>query len=188
MRFGWIFENFGTFRTELTNWVGRNYDDIIKVLLIIIFCAFVSSIAKKFLTKLLKLTIREDLYQMKPGKPTVFARLNDVLIFGLPGNPVSVAVTHYLFVRTAILQMQSAKSSELKSGFAICSDKIKSAKERDCYLPVSLLTNKKGQLTIETLRFSGSSNFIAFSRADALVFVPQGKDLEKGAAASILFL
>jgi small conductance mechanosensitive channel len=63
MRFGWIFENFDTFRTELTNWVGRNYDDIIKVLLIIIFCAFVSSIAKKFLTKLLKLTIREDLYQ-----------------------------------------------------------------------------------------------------------------------------
>lgn len=125
---------------------------------------------------------------LKPGKPTVFARLNDVLIFGLPGNPVSVAVTHYLFARTAILQMQSAKSSELKSGFAVCSDKIKSAKERDCYLPVSLSTNKKGQLIIESLRFSGSSNFIAFSRADALVFVPQGKDLEKGKVAEILFL
>ncbi len=125
---------------------------------------------------------------LKPGKPTVFARLNDVLIFGLPGNPVSVAVTFYLFVRTAILQMQTAKSSELKTGFAVCSDKIKSAKERDCYLPVSLSTNKKGQLIIESLRFSGSSNFIAFSRADALVFVQQGKDLEKGAAAEILFL
>ncbi|HMS40790.1 MAG TPA: molybdopterin molybdotransferase MoeA [Pyrinomonadaceae bacterium] len=125
---------------------------------------------------------------LKPGKPTVFARLNDVLIFGLPGNPVSVAVTHYLFVRTAILQMQTAKTSELKSGFAICSDKIKSAKERDCFLPVSLSTNKKGQLVIEFLRFSGSSNFIAFSRADALVFVPQGKDLEKGKVAEILFL
>lgn len=125
---------------------------------------------------------------LKPGKPTVFARLNDVFIFGLPGNPVSVSVTFYLFARTAILKMQGAKNSELKRGFAVVSDKIKSAKERDCFLPVSLATNKKGQLTIESLRFSGSSNFIAFSRAEALVFVPQGKDLAKGETAEILFL
>jgi len=125
---------------------------------------------------------------LKPGKPTVFAKLNDVLIFGLPGNPVSVAVTFALFARTAILQMQSAKNCELKKGFAVCSGKIKGAVERDCYLPVSLSTNKNGQLIIESLRFSGSSNFIAFSRADALVFIPQGKNLESGNGAEILYL
>lgn len=125
---------------------------------------------------------------LKPGKPTVFAKLNDVLIFGLPGNPVSVAVTFNLFVRHAILQMQGAKNRGLRKGFAIVSDTIKCAKERDSYLPVSLSTNKKGQLIIESLRFSGSSNFIAFSRAEALVFVPQGKNLEKGNVAEILFL
>jgi molybdopterin molybdotransferase len=125
---------------------------------------------------------------LKPGKPAVFARLGDVLIFGLPGNPVSVAVTFYLFARHAILRAQSAKDCELKRGFAVCSDKIKGAKERDCFLPVSLSTNKKGELVIESLRFSGSSNFIAFSRADALVFVPRGKNLEKSDVAEILFL
>ncbi|MCD9187916.1 MAG: molybdopterin molybdotransferase MoeA [Pyrinomonadaceae bacterium] len=125
---------------------------------------------------------------LKPGKPTVFAKLNDVLIFGLPGNPVSVAVTFALFTRTAILQMQSAKTSELKKGCAVCADKLKGAKERDCYLPVSLSTDENGQLIIESLRFSGSSNFIAFSRADALVFIPQGKNLEKGGVAEILYL
>ncbi len=125
---------------------------------------------------------------LKPGKPTVFAKLNDTLIFGLPGNPVSVAVTFYLFVRQTILQMQAAKNCELKRGSAICSDKIKGAKERDCFLPVSLATHKDGHLMIESLRFSGSSNFIAFSRADALVFVPQGKNLEKNEVAEILFL
>ena len=125
---------------------------------------------------------------LKPGKPTVFARLNDVLIFGLPGNPVSVAVTFYLFARRAILQSQSAKNCGLKSGFAVVADKIKGAKERDCYLPVSLSTSKKGTFVIESLRFTGSSNFIAFSRADALVFVPQGVNLEKGDIAEILFL
>ncbi len=125
---------------------------------------------------------------LKPGKPAVFARIGDTLIFGLPGNPVSVAVTFYLFARRAIRLAQSAKNPELKRGFAVCADKIKGAKERDCYLPVSLSTDKKGRLTIESLRFSGSSNFIAFSRADALVFIPQGKNLENGDIAEILFL
>ena len=125
---------------------------------------------------------------LKPGKPTVFAKLNDVLIFGLPGNPVSVAVTFHLFVRYAILQMQAAKNCELKKGFAVVSDKIKGAKERDSYLPVSLETNEKGNLTIESLRFSGSSNFIAFARANALVFVPQNTVLEAGNIAQILHL
>src|SRR5436190_1818231 len=30
---------------------------------------------------------------LRPGKPTVFARLGKALVFGLPGNPVSVAMT-----------------------------------------------------------------------------------------------
>jgi molybdopterin biosynthesis enzyme len=125
---------------------------------------------------------------LKPGKPTVFAKKNKCLIFGLPGNPVSAAVTFFLFVRTALLKMQNAENTELKKGFAAASEKIKAAKERDSVLPVSLSTDKKGNLKIETLRFSGSSNFIAFARADALVFVPQGKSLEKGDAAEIFFL
>ena len=125
---------------------------------------------------------------LKPGKPTVFGKLNDTLIFGLPGNPVSSAVTFYLFVRRAILLMQSAKNCALKKGFAVVSGKIKGAKERDCYLPVSLVADEKGRLMIESLRFSGSSNFVAFSRADALVFIPQGKNLEKDDVAEVLFL
>ena len=126
--------------------------------------------------------------RLKPGKPTVFAKLNDCLIFGLPGNPVSVAITFYLFVRKAILRMQSAKDDELERGLAVASEKIKGVKERDSYLPVSLRTNEQGNLMIESLRFSSSSNFIAFARANALVFVPEGKIYEPGEVAEILFL
>ncbi|MDQ3800215.1 MAG: molybdopterin molybdotransferase MoeA [Acidobacteriota bacterium] len=125
---------------------------------------------------------------LKPGKPTVFAKLNDRLIFGLPGNPVSVAVTFHLFVRAALLQMQGARDCELKKGFAVTPEKIKAAKERDSVLPVSLQTDENGTLVIESLRFRGSSNFVAFSRADALVFVPQGAVLEAGTAAQIAYL
>ncbi len=90
---------------------------------------------------------------LRPGKPTVFAKLNDVLIFGLPGNPVSVAVTFHLFVRLAILRMQGAINCEPKKGFAVLSKKIKGAKERDSFLPVFVETNEQGKLVVESLRF-----------------------------------
>jgi molybdopterin molybdotransferase len=125
---------------------------------------------------------------LRPGKPTVFAKLNDTLIFGLPGNPVSVAVTFHLFVRRAILQMQGAKTSEPQKGFAVLSQKIKGAKQRDSFLPVFVETNEQGKLIVESLRFGGSSNFIAYSRANALVFVPKDETLEAGEVAEVIFL
>ena len=39
---------------------------------------------------------------MKPGKPTTFARLGDCLVFALPGNPVSAFVTAQMFLPLAI--------------------------------------------------------------------------------------
>lgn len=125
---------------------------------------------------------------LKPGKPTVFGKRKKCLIFGLPGNPVSSAVTFYLFVRTAILRMQSAKNCELKKAFAVASAKIKAAKERDSVLPAYVAANETGALVIESLRFNGSSNFIQFAKANALVFVPQGINIERGAIAEIYYL
>jgi len=44
---------------------------------------------------------------MQPGKPQGFGATPDgVLLFGLPGNPVSVAVSFEVFVRPALLTMQ----------------------------------------------------------------------------------
>lgn len=125
---------------------------------------------------------------LKPGKPTVFGKLGKMLIFGLPGNPVSVAVTFSLFVRFAILVMQDAAFPELARGTAVATDPIRGARERDCVLPVSLRTNAEGRLLIESLRFSGSSNFIAYARAEALVHIPMGSTLEAGQPAEIYFL
>jgi molybdopterin molybdotransferase len=42
---------------------------------------------------------------MKPGKPFLFGRVRESLLFGLPGNPVSAMVTCDLFVRPALFQM-----------------------------------------------------------------------------------
>lgn len=125
---------------------------------------------------------------LRPGKPIVFAKLNDCLIFGLPGNPVSVAVTFHLFVRQAILQMQGAKNYSLREGFAILTKPLKGAKGRDSFIPARLNFNKNAQVSVEPVRWSGSSDFIGFARAECLIFVPQNVNPASGETVKIIFL
>ncbi|WP_417618339.1 gephyrin-like molybdotransferase Glp [Oceanisphaera sp.] len=42
---------------------------------------------------------------VKPGKPFAFGHINDCPFFGLPGNPVSAAVTFHLLVRPALAKL-----------------------------------------------------------------------------------
>jgi molybdenum cofactor synthesis domain-containing protein len=111
---------------------------------------------------------------LRPGKPTVFARFGDALVFGLPGNPVSVAVTFNLFVRTALRVMQGAKEATLPTDTAVLARDLKGSKDRESYLPAILRTDEKGTLLVEPLKWGGSSDFVAFARTTALINVPSG--------------
>jgi molybdopterin molybdotransferase len=46
---------------------------------------------------------------MKPGRPLAYGRIGGAHFFGLPGNPVSVMVTFYQFVREALLVLQGRR-------------------------------------------------------------------------------
>src|SRR5918911_672302 len=111
---------------------------------------------------------------LRPGKPTVFARLGRTLVFGLPGNPVSVSVTFNLFARTALRAMQGASDAALVEEQAVLVRALKGAAERASYLPARLCTDEAGQLLADPLKWGGSSDFIAFARATALIIVPEG--------------
>ena len=111
---------------------------------------------------------------LRPGKPTVFARLpNGPLFFGLPGNPVSVSVTFNLFARTAMLAMQGAKHTALPQDWAVLARSVKGATERESYLPAELSTTEAGILTAAPVKWGGSSDFVGFVRATSLIIVPQ---------------
>jgi molybdenum cofactor synthesis domain-containing protein len=112
---------------------------------------------------------------LRPGKPTVFARLpNGTLVFGLPGNPVSVAVTFNLFARTALLAMQGVTEPAPKYETALLARSVKGNVERESYLPAQLTTNDDGELIAFPLKWGGSSDFVAFALTTALVVVPAG--------------
>jgi molybdopterin molybdotransferase len=127
---------------------------------------------------------------LRPGKPTVFARLpNGTLFFGLPGNPISVSVTFNLFARTAILAMQGGKSPELPQDWAVLARNVKGAGERESYLPAQLSTNEEGLLIAEPLKWGGSSDFVGFVRATSLIVVPRDTGVvEAGARVRIVHL
>ena len=126
---------------------------------------------------------------LRPGKPTVFARLGNTLVFGLPGNPVSVAVTFSLFVRAALRKMQGAKQPGLIEETAVLARAVKGSGERESYLPAILRTDEQGTLLAEPLKWGGSSDFVAFARATALVNVAAGVGfLESGSIVKIVRL
>jgi molybdopterin molybdotransferase len=126
---------------------------------------------------------------LRPGKPTVFGRLNNALVFGLPGNPVSVAVTFNLFARPALLAIQGAKEVELKKETAVLVRDLKGSVDRESYLPAILHTDEQGTLLAEPLKWGGSSDFVSFARATALIAVPAGtKAIAAGATVRIALL
>src|SRR5688500_15486215 len=127
---------------------------------------------------------------LRPGKPTVFARLPEgCLVFGLPGNPVSVSVTFNLFARTALRQMQGARDAAPQEERAVLARAAKGAAERASYLPAALSTDAEGRLLAEPLKWGGSSDFVAFARATALAVVPAGAGtLEAGSVVGVVRL
>ncbi|MDX6529588.1 MAG: molybdopterin molybdotransferase [Blastocatellia bacterium] len=126
---------------------------------------------------------------LRPGKPTVFARLGNTLVFGLPGNPVSVTVTFNLFARTALRALQGAQEPALKEETAVLAHGLKGSIDRESYLPAVLSTDENGTLLAEPLKWGGSSDFVAFARATALINVPAGvKKIEAGKVVKVVRL
>jgi molybdopterin molybdotransferase len=62
---------------------------------------------------------------LRPGHPTWFGAVGPVLVFGLPGNPVSAMVTFHLFVRPALARMLGAQTADRRATATIDADYAK---------------------------------------------------------------
>lgn len=111
-----------------------------------------------------------DRVTIRPGKPIVFAKRDHTYFFGLPGNPVSTSVTFNVFVRPAIRALQGEGSPLLPVVGAQLSRSLKDQSSRRSYLPARLFI-EAGRAMIEPLKWGGSSDLVAFMRANALIIV-----------------
>jgi molybdopterin molybdotransferase len=111
--------------------------------------------------------------RLKPGKPTWFGSRDGVLVFGLPGNPVSAMVTFQLFVRPGLLALQGAAAEPARAD-AVLAHAVERNPRRDQALRVRLEPSPEGwraELTGE----QGSHQLTSMLGADALAMVPAGE-------------
>ncbi len=117
--------------------------------------------------------------KQKPGKPIFFGATTDrtKLFFGLPGNPASVLVSFYEYVRPALLSAMGMRGPFLTATIATL--------KNDFSKRVGLTHFLKGNLasdgTVEILERQGSHMMSSFARANCLVVLGEAvNDLAKG--------
>ncbi len=106
---------------------------------------------------------------MKPGRPLAYGKIGNAHFFGLPGNPVSVMVTFYQFVRDALLTLQGVSPLPVQPLLkAICTSPIKKAPGRTEFQR-GVLTTEDGVWKVRTTGEQGSG--ILKSMSDANCFI-----------------
>jgi molybdopterin molybdotransferase len=107
---------------------------------------------------------------MKPGRPLAYGRIGSAHFFGLPGNPVSVMVTFYEFVRDALLTLQGEREIRPLPTFKVTlSAPIKKAPGRTEFQRGILSADGRGGWTVRTTGDQGSGILSSMSQADCFI-------------------
>lgn len=105
---------------------------------------------------------------IKPGKPTIIARVDEKPIFGLPGHPLSCALIYKVIVKhyiDSLLQIDNTGEYGISVDFGL---NYHSAKGREEYLPVQLIKKEKNRLIAMPV-FGKSGLITGFSKAWGIV-------------------
>jgi molybdopterin molybdotransferase len=111
---------------------------------------------------------------IRPGKPLLVGSVRGTPIIGLPGNPVSAAITFELFGRPAILAMQGASATRRGRIAVRLGGAITTPESLETYVRVRLREAADGIPVAHLSGDQGSSMIRALAEADALLIVPVG--------------
>lgn len=139
---------------------------------VVVFSGGVSAGAYEPVRQALSDRIAFEKVAMQPGKPQAFGRLDDGrLVFGLPGNPVSVAVSFEVFVRPALLRLQGRAVIDRRRARLTASETWTTPPGRRQYLP-AVVDLVAGTVRPATPGGSGSHLAASLARAEAFAIVP----------------
>lgn len=127
---------------------------------------------------------------MKPGRPLAYGKVGNAHYFGLPGNPVSVMVTFYQFVREAMLVMMGQpdpKPSPLLN--AVCTDPIKKLTGRTEFQRGLLYLNDTGEWMVKPTGNQGSGILRSMSEANCFIVLDETVgNVDAGASVQVQLL
>ncbi|WP_426321158.1 gephyrin-like molybdotransferase Glp [Microbacterium sp. E-13] len=144
---------------------------------VVVFSGGVSAGAYEVVKSTLSSRMTFSKVAMQPGKPQGFGRLpSGTLLFGLPGNPVSAAVSFEVFVRPALLRLQGRRVLDrpvlaLPAGAA-----WRTPPGRRQYLPVTIDRADPRAWRAVPATSGGSHLAGGLGRAEAYAVVPHDVD------------
>ncbi len=111
---------------------------------------------------------------MRPGKPIMFARWNNKLIFALPGNPVSAYVGAVTVVMPALRAMAGQVQPEPETLFLPLRDPLPANSARRHFMRCKLV-NKEGRTYAAPITQTDSSHLSSLAAADGLIVVDENQ-------------
>lgn len=119
---------------------------------------------------------------IKPGKPFAFGRLKASWFCGLPGNPVSAALTFYQLVQPLLAKLAGQQGPALPPRQRVkAASKLKKSPGRLDFQRGRLLRNAQGELEVHTTGSQGSHVFSSFSLANCFIVLERDRgDVEAG--------
>jgi len=106
---------------------------------------------------------------MRPGKPLLFGKIDDLSVFGMPGNPVSTGVCSMLFLKTALATMLGIATTDEPALTAILGDDLGENDLRQDYIRARLETNDDGERIARPFSRQDSAMQARFTEADCLI-------------------
>jgi len=123
---------------------------------------------------------------IKPGKPTIFGRLLEKPIFGLPGHPASCAMVAVRFVAPLATRLQGETRGQEITTQGVLATNVPSSYGIEEYVPVRLERAAAGVSVVPI--FSKSAVVSSLAHAAGYIIVPQGTEgLEKGETVEVYF-
>jgi molybdopterin molybdotransferase len=110
---------------------------------------------------------------MRPGKPVAFGHISGVPLLGLPGNPVSSAVTFELFGRPVIRKMQGHTRLHKPQIDVLVEDGVSDKAMRRHYVRARVEW-RDGRFIAHTTGNQGPHMMTSLLGANAFVIVPEG--------------
>ncbi len=125
---------------------------------------------------------------IKPAKPLAFGVLLGTPIFGLPGNPVSSAVSFELFARPAIRQMMARPDTERVHQWAVADDPLLRSPDGKIHFVRVVVTQQSDGWHIRSAGGQGSHQLAALAAANGLAIVADGDGVQAGARVQVMML
>lgn len=116
---------------------------------------------------------------MRPGKPFVLGVRGEKLVFGLPGNPVSAAVTFLMLARPALLKMRGLAEVESPTVSAEATEDFVNRGNRLHYMS-GVLQRDGERWLVKPMPRQGSHVISSLANANCLVEVPPETTIPSG--------